>query len=352
MIKMYNKVLKIIMKNKTPLFRVRNLDLAYLISLYIKNLCDNHIDDYTYENVNNQNYLEVIDKISKELGLRFTTIKIEIDIEKILKLIKDISLETLISDMFKNHEKELGIRLIDNNKKKVCYLQSYDFNSYDKYGNTTYIYFLRNDILAFILLDKLLGVNNQYENGKDYKISDDVEYVYINNAVTTNRLFELNSRNNEIVEILRKNIYAGRKVVIKTAYKTISFINRYLPLSSIKKIVLNSKYEKNESVLYFDYNRDKDKISLILYDEDKVDIPGLKKIVDDNKENKDNLIKITKDDLINNNYRIGFKLYTTDDQKEIAKTINEIVDANRRYMKEIDRMDYTISTEIDKLISK
>lgn len=349
---MYDKVLKIIAKSKAATLQTKRIDLYYLIAIYIKNLCDNNIDGYTYENVNNENYQEIIKKISRLVGFNFTVIRVEMDIEKILKIIKDVSIDDLIADMFKAHEKKLGINLLAADLKKVCYVMGYDFNSYDIRGNTTYIYILKSDISVYMLLDELLGIHNDYQHTRDYKITDDIEYVYITNTSSTNRLFDMNNGNKEFMDIFRKCLYQDKTIVLKTAYKTISFINRYLPLTSIKKIVLNSKYERNESILYFHNDRSEDKVSLILYDEDKVDIAGLKKIIDDNKENKENLIKITRDDLINNNYRIGFKLYATNDQKEIAKTINEMVDTNRRYMKEIDRMDYIISTEIDKLISK
>ena len=149
-----------------------------------------------------------------------------------------------------------------------------------------------------------------------------------------------------------------KDIIINTNYKTISTMDKLTFTNNLSKIIINSKREKNESFLIYkpksNHSMTEEKtVSIILYDSDKIkNVDQLKKIIDEDKENKENLIKITYQDFLDNNCRIGFKIYSTEKAKEYVKTINEIVDQNRKLIDKLNNIDYTIGSEIDNLINR
>lgn len=70
-----------------------------------------------------------------------------------------------------------------------------------------------------------------------------------------------------------------------------------------------------------------------------------------NRKQKDILVKITKQDIINNNYRIGFNLYQLEKTNKI-KDINKIVDQNTRYLQRLNTLNQQVETQINKLLNR
>ena len=62
-------------------------------------------------------------------------------------------------------------------------------------------------------------------------------------------------------------------------------------------------------------------------------------------------IKTNKNEILDNNSRIGFSLYELDKNNEI-KDINKIVDENTELLEELNRINSTVEEEINKLLNR
>lgn len=346
---MYKRITNLLKKyiNEDKFYdKKRIADELYVVLLYVKYLCDNNIDGFSYDKITNESLDDIYNYLMKVCG--YYVINDYFDIEKIIKLIQNKELKELIDDMFKNNE-GLGINLIDKTEKKICLVFGYDFNEYDPYGNTIYIHYAPYiNMMTFKLLDKLLGIENEYYFYKDYEISKNIKYVYINDKLDTRTLtsskFSINPLN-----YVRDFIKQNKEVLLKTEYKKISYFNITYDLKPfIKRIILNSKYEKNESFILFN-NKENKHINMILYDQ--IEIKEFYKIINKTSDNK-YITNITLEDIKNNNNRIGFKLYKNNLKSNETKKINEIIDENKKMNKLLDSLDYNISVEVDKLINK
>ena len=63
------------------------------------------------------------------------------------------------------------------------------------------------------------------------------------------------------------------------------------------------------------------------------------------------LVKIRYQDLVDNNMRIGFKLYQIERPDKI-RDINKIVDENTRYLKRLNSINEIVEQEINILLNK
>ncbi len=356
---MIDKIFKVLDKsNNGHLYtNKRYLNSIFILVMYIKYMCENNIDELSFNNINNDNVYDYIKILCKKYNSIRSDLKI--DIETIFDITKDVSSLDLIEELFKRNENKLGISLLNKNLRKACALFSDDISAYDRYGNTIYYNKTYNGNISYKLLDEMFGVSNKYiELSRNEKIviNDDVDLVYINDYyksydLTTKRIYD--NDNNEICLLTNELLSRGIDVVLKSKYRCISLIDVTYFYSQLDKIILGNESSNDDSMIMFKAYKSSEDISIILYDKDYITgIDKLKEVIKDNKENSNYLIKVTYHDLLNNGCRIGFKLYSNEINKEKNKTIQQIIDDNERLMSELKILDHIIETETDYLINK
>lgn len=135
------------------------------------------------------------------------------------------------------------------------------------------------------------------------------------------------------------------------------FINKYnikIPILMVANYKNISTYKSNGN--YYIDTELKEKLANVYIDNDKAYLYYVP-------EKKNSNIKIKKlstneevvvsyQDIIDNNYRIGYRIYSKESNKEIDKTTIDIVEDNKRILTEISGLDNIINANIDKLIVK
>jgi len=110
-------------------------------------------------------------------------------------------------------------------------------------------------------------------------------------------------------------------------------------------------FDEANTFVYYENKKD-DKVSIINYNKDKINsLEKLNKIIEINRKQKDILVKTTIEDIKNNCYRIGFRLYQ-EASVDSTRNINEIVDENTRLIDRLARLNNEIEQEINKLINR
>ena len=321
------------------------IDIPVFNALYsilcVKYLCDSEILNYDdVMKMDDLSSLEVYDE-----NLKFN--------EKInyKKLIHDIQYEDLKEMIieYANSNLEIYDHVSVSNKRKIVYIRSGYFVDYyyDLEGNTTYL--IRGDHLAithffilFKLFDKVLNLSNDYKRIDEINYSDYEEMHYY--GMLGRIGIRLNERAFEEINNFVKN---GLRVVLYTFYVRINnYKNGKDTLDNLSKVIF---LPKNKAVMIFE-KKENDEISLINHIEDN-NIEKLKKIIVSNRKIKDVLIKIKGDDIVDNNYRLGFRLYQLE-HIERNKTINEIVDNNTELIRKLERINEVVEKEINFLINK
>jgi len=268
---------------------------------------------------------------------------------KLLKFIRYENLKELVTEYLENNK--IGIKLLNQSKKKICIANKLNILIYDLYGNTTYITnklnITKNQITIFKFFDKVLNLNNKYSLYEDLNF-EDYDSVYIYDNTPKYRFIKENSNDTYLLikEILTKN--NNLKIILHTSYKKISNLKQ-----SISIIKYLSKVLLDEETAYLIYEKNNNqKVSIIDYNKDKINnLDKLFQIIENNRKQKDILVKITIDDIRNNYYRIGFKLYQSN-IIETTKNINEIVDENTRLVEKLSTINKLIEEEINKLINR
>lgn len=329
------------LNNLEDRFINNHIDSILAYSIYLKYLCDyNKLDyDYILKNDDTYQFLYGTKLISKIL------IKKNISINKIVYKYKDTDISGLVNDFINLEKKDLEFH---NNKDKILYI-GYDktnYSIYNIYGNATYTYNNENNELIYDLFkafDEILGVNNKYFFEDDINV-EDYNYIYINDNTPTYRY-----NDKRIYEKIHMYIKYDKNVILKTKYSIISnFKYGRILVNYLKTIIL----EDNNATIIFDHNNQDKEISIINYDKSIIkDNESLYKIINDNKKRKNILVKTNKDEIINNNMRIGFKLYQLE-KENIIKDINNIVDENTRYLERLNYININVEKEINKLLNK
>ena len=215
---------------------------------------------------------------------------------------------------------------------------------YDKYGKTTYIYpYDKDDYFDnYKILDEILGINNKYIKEKDIKI-DNYKYLYIFDNTPRYR----SDRHDNEYTIIDKYIDKIDNIILYTNYNKINNVRscRHL-LRYMKTIIIDN----NRAIVIFNKEMN-DEISIINYNSNKISKDKLLSIVNNNRKQKDVLVKTSLDEIGNNNYRIGFNLYQLDNNDKV-KDINKIVDENTDYLERLNKINQTVETEINKLLNK
>lgn len=319
-----------------------NAIVVYLIQL--KYLCDN--GEYKYDEVIDSNSLYELNSDIKYLK-RYIERDFNGDIlfiNRLLIKIKDIDIKELLIEFLNYIDKAVYFH---DNGDKICYV-NFNLNFYDCYnelGNATYIYnepYLDN-YNVFKMFDKILGINNEYIlYNNDIKIKN-YDYVYVLDDIPRYRLGSQN-----IFEIIFPYIVNNGKVVLYTSYSKISNFSggrRYY--KCIKKVILDD----NRAYVLFSHDTSNKDISIINYDNRIGSVDKLYNIIKNNRRQKDILVKIRYQDLVDNNMRIGFKLYQIERPDKI-RNINKIVDENTRYLKKLNSINEIVEQEINILLNK
>jgi len=317
---------------------------CFISMLVLKYYCDNSI--YSYQEIINSPEL-------KEISFPLDDLTVKIGPIKYPKLLAFIQYENL-QDMVKEYltDKNIGIDLINNDEKKLCITNKLDEEIYDLKGNTTYIIdkleISIKDVALFKFFDKVLGINNQYLKYDEIKKTD-YNYLYIYD--NTPRYRFIRNSENDVYYLIRRILYDNDKltIILHTDFKKVSNMKefRYL-VKYLSKIVL---YDDEKTFLYFQ-TKDNDQVSIINYNHNKIkSVDQLHQIINNDRKQKDILVKTTVKDIQNNYYRIGFKLYQNKTIND-ARNINEIVDENTRLIEKLSHINENIEQEINKLINR
>ena len=313
-----------------------------IIELFkLKYCCDQKI--LSYEEVIRSEDLSLLDKE----GIPFN-IKIHLSENlKALALIQYEDLKILLLEYLNKNETILDLF---EKEPKLCIANRYQSNLYDMSGNTTYVSdaLSRNaiELEDFKFYDLVLKNNNKYL--KDDEVNNEEYQNILICDETPVYLYKRNEINDEIIRLIGKFVIKGKNVVLKTTFKKISNIRDFrLRLKYLSQIILFDDI----TYLYFKHKED-ETISIIDYNKEKIEsLEKLMEIIKNNNEENNILVKTTVEEIKNNNYRIGFKLYQ-DGQEFEKRNINTIVDENTRLIDRLKDYDSIIAQEIDELINR
>ena len=322
----------------------------HLIGLFALRYCYDK-DKFNYEDlIKEENYKKILENtndtdlkilLSRLMNLNILKLFIHIQYENLQELVK----EYLKSD-------NIGIKIINKTQEKLCISNKFDEFIYDIKGNTTYVIDTYNipkyDIAVFKLFDKILEIENKYEQYNNISL-DNYEHVYLYNNTPKYRF--LKESDNDHYKIIRELLHKNPKlkIYLHTDYKKISNLKdaRYI-IEYMSKVIL---FDELNTFVYCE-TKEEDKISIINYNKDKINsLDKLFQIIENDRKQKDILVKITEKDIKDNHYRIGFKLYQTGIEKNV-RDINEIVDENTRLIDRLTRINSEIEEEINKLINR
>lgn len=296
---------------------------------------------YKYEDVIMN---EKLYEINKEI-IRINKLHIledDLYINKLLKDYKDISSKELLIEYLDSLNSP--IKLNNNEEESIAIgIPGSIYLFYDRYGKTTYIYPNNKEDYFdnYKILDEILDINNKYIYEKDIEI-DNYKYLYIFDNTPRYR----SDRYDNEYTIIDKYVDKIDNIILYTNYNKISNLRacRYL-LRNIKTIIIN--FDRAIIIFNKDINNE---ISIINYNND-ISKDKLLSIVNNNRKQKDVLVKTSVDEIRKNNYRIGFNLYQLENNDKV-KDINKIVDENTDYLERLNRINQTVETEINKLLNK
>ena len=290
----------------------------------------------------------------------FTYICIEyINIKELLKVIKGQNYKELIEEFIKFQEDSEYKRLevFKKEKEKILYINTTDnfsnYNYNDKDAsylketiNRTYYstyYFYR-------ILDEMLKLKRTYYNKYNEITIDEYDTIIIND---TEPFYKYSLNKDNFIKDIEQNFYNYKgRIILKTSYNKISkFRYYYLVRRRLSKVILHA-YVKNNTVYMEFLPNNNENISLILLNEELANNNNkLQKIIESNRNKKGTLIKVTPEDIRNNNYRISFKIYEIENIQKI-KAINDIVDENTKLTQKLERLNNVIEAEVNKLLER
>lgn len=308
--------------------------------LVLKYYCDKGI--LSYEELIKKEKIENIESpVNKENKFNI------IENTQLLGLIQYYDLKKLI----KEYSEKNKINLI-NEKNILCFSTELNIENYDITGNTTYIIdqlqITNDEIEVFKILDKMLEIENKYEKLENINIENYKQVIVYDNEPVYR--FMRNS-DTDIYDIIQKLIEKNNKlnITLQTSFKKISNMKEarrlikylsYILLYDDEKTFLCFKIKENDTISIIDYNKTKIK-----------SIEKLKNIIKQNRKQKDILIKVTTKEIMDNYYRIGFKLYQ-DGHDNNKIDINKIVEENANLIEKLSYLDKRIQIEMNKLINK
>jgi len=304
--------------------------------LVLKYYCDNDI--FSYKEIISKKTLEEIPSPIEDKKIH------DIENTHLLATIQYCDLKQIIKEYIKTQISDF----IDWDKEKLYIVTDLNFENYDITGKTTYVidqfYISKREIEKFKILDKILEINNKYVELKEVDIPKYNSIIIYENEPIYKVYRRENNEYMLIEDIINRT---NTEVLLQTSFKRISNIKEarrtlkylsYVVLYDDEKVFLNFKRKEN------------DKISIIDYNKNKINsIEKLKRIIENNRKQEDVLVKVTEQDIRNNYYRIGFKLYQEGyEKKEI--NINELAEDNAKMIEQLAILDKKIQAEINKLM--
>ena len=312
--------------------------IPYLI--HLKYLCEENIHSFDEVIANDQLY-PLTKESTRYLKHNSNT---KLPINRILLSVKHMSSRDLLLAYLEYLDKPLYLH-DDNERIAYLNIESNIYSYYNKDGNVTYIMRLPESYDTFKVFDKILGIDNKYISIKDIENDLDnynYDYIYI-----YDNSFRFSKYSDNLLDTIDKFFHITSNIVLMARYSKISNFREGRFLSrNIKTIVLDNK----QAIMHFQKKKDNDQIVIINTDNIK-DKCKLLSIIKNNRIQKDVLIKITLQDLRDNNYRIGFNLYNLEKANKI-KDINKIVDENTEYLERLNRINQTVEIEINRLLNR
>ena len=324
----------------SPMNRFTDAFVLYLI--YLKYLCDKK--KYKYEKVINDNTIYDLFNFVKI----FKKNNIDIPINSLLRNISIYDTKELTKGLINSFDSLLPIydndeeRIIIINNNSLIYPFLLNLVGYDQEGHTTYVINNDKQLEYFKVIDEILGIKNKYLKEEEI---DFTKYKYLC-IYDTKPKYRVIKDYNEY-DLIYNYIYKIENIILYTTYSKISnFKEGRRILKYLKNVILDNE----KAILVF--NKDNKETSIINYDKEKIKtLDKLKNIINNNRKQKDILVKTTYSEIISNNSRIGFSLYELDKNEEI-KDINKIVDENTRLLNDLNRINETVLEEINILLNK
>lgn len=325
---------------------------VYLILVYLKFLCDKYPNNYSYddnyddiffENLNNEKDIDIKNKIS---GL---------NVNKLINYLRYENLEQLVNDLKEEYKQEEKIgKLLLKKEDKILFISTRNYKiDYLNSNNCDYLtkldnYEIKSDYTYDKILDQLFNLNNQYISDITKISNYNVIYILDKEPIYRYRMQNIDIMG--MVDRFVRNKDFNGKVILKTRYAKVSILReRYLISNHLSKVILDSNKNIEDTYLEFTNVNKKEDISIVLHDSKKE--LDYQKIIDMDEPNDEYLIKISPQDIINNNYRIGFSLYTSVEQEKVTN-ITALITENRNIIDTIKKLDSDISEEFDKIFVK
>ncbi len=334
---------------KRDLFYLRRIDHIIIYLIYLKYLCE--IKEYEYEKVIYSNTLYDILYIPGYLKSYLSSDNRTLLLNSLLRNIANINAKDLVLDYIKEQKSELDIYPVLEKKLFYSFLNinavlglNISLVGYDIFGKTTYIISDAKDnisIRIFKIFDEILKVHNEYKKLSEI---DFTKYEYI--CIYDDRPKYLSSNSTDsIYKFINEKSNIVPNIILYTKYNKISNFQEGRSVLNLLKIVI---IKENDTVMIF--SKDSKEISIINYNNSKIkNIDMLKEIINNNRRQKDILIKTNIDEIRKNNMRIGFHLYQID--KENNFNINNIVDENTYLLKELNNLNDKVEIEINNLFN-
>ena len=315
-----------------------NSYIAYLI--HLKYLCEQNI--YSFEEVISNDSVYPLNKETKRISKFSKDLKFPIN--RLLFNVRNLSSKELLVGFLNYLEKPIYFH---SEKDSIAYLgiESNLYEYYNYSGNATYIMRMSEYYETFQIFDKILNIQNHYVLFDDVKAniySYHFDYLYLYDDT-----LRYSKTSDDLLDVIHQFLPIINHVILIARYSKISnfreerFLTKY-----IRTIILDNK----KAIIHFQKEKDNEEITIINTDQIK-DKSKLLSIIKSNRKQKDVLLKITHQDIRDNNYRIGFHLYTLEKSNRI-KDINKIVDENTNYLEQLNRINQTVEVEINRLLNR
>lgn len=325
--------------------KVLGSSIYYDLLIYAKYIIEKENLDY-FKIINGQT-----DELIKLLKERYKGVPVKIDNLKEYKLYEILGKLAFNDYVIEIYKDRVLDAYLDPNKKYLMVNAS--IRTYIQYPNIDIIcedFEINNKdsyaLCKYKMRDEIIGIErNYYSSWNNINLEEYDALIFINDN---------KAKYIEFSEFNRKHITRMKEVFMITNYSNIS---NYKSSNGISRLFTSVRELKNKiKSVYID-----DEKAYITYihkdEEDKINIKELsnipddklKNIIDSDKEIENVSIYVTSQDIIENNYRIGFKTYNNKtDNKELLR----LVDNNARMTKRIRELDDEISRQIDRMIVK
>ena len=328
-----------IKKNKHIFINEKEI-LEYI--LYIKYLCD--ANKLSYDSLNEGLSYDLI-KDGLYSRYRFSTLNIT-EINQIIIKLRFMDIKELVEEYIDSYNEI--IRVDDRNDEILCVVGDYAHELYDNIGKSTYIkdiYSVDSYIInLFMFFDEVLGIKNKYLDRNEIDFSK-YKKLYI-----SGRKKRFIDRKESVYDTIYSLMKESKDldIVLLSKYDYVSnFKEGRLCLRYLKTVIINN----NDFVIMIFNRNTSEEISIINYDIHKITSEEkLINIINNNRKQKDILVKVTQDDIRKNNMRIGFNLYQLNPTDKIFD-VTKAIDENSRLINELERLNTEINIEMNKLIN-